>query len=77
MVSGAFDFNSAPFFQSFMEVRVERSQNRVRFLLHGVNGPLRWQDVQAGGEVIPEGRGKEDVVEFIAPFPEIPGGEPK
>jgi hypothetical protein len=44
-VSGAFDFNRAPFFQSFLEVRVERSQRRVRFVLHGANGPLRWRDV--------------------------------
>ena len=27
--SGRFDFNHAPFFQSFMEVRVENSNNRV------------------------------------------------
>ena len=65
MVSGAFDFNSSPFFQSFMEVRVERSSGRVRFLLHGVNGPLRWQDIQVGGTVIPEGRSPEDEVEFV------------
>jgi hypothetical protein len=68
MVSGAFDFNSAPFFQSFMEVRVERSQGRVRLLLHGVNGPLRWQDIQTSGAVIPEGRSPEDEVEFIVPL---------
>ena len=68
MVSGAFDFNSSPFFQSFMEVRVEKSQSRVRFLLYGVNGPLRWQDIQTGGSVIPEGRSAEDEVEFIVPI---------
>jgi len=28
-LSGLFDFNRAPFFQSFMEVRVERSNRRV------------------------------------------------
>ena len=49
-VSGAFDFNRAPFFQSFLEVSVEPSQNRVRFLLYGVNGQLRWRDIQVGGE---------------------------
>ena len=36
---------SAPFYQSFMEVRVERSKNRVVFLLHGANGPVRWRDL--------------------------------
>lgn len=68
MVSGAFDFNSAPFFQSFMEVRVERSLNRVRFLLHGVNGPLRWQDIQTGGSITREGRSPDEGVEFIIPI---------
>ncbi len=69
MVSGAFDFNYAPFFQSFLEVSVERSQKRVRFLLYGVNGPLRWRDIQVGGEVKPPEKSEDDFVEFIAPMP--------
>jgi uncharacterized membrane protein HdeD (DUF308 family) len=44
-LSGMFDFNHAPFYQSFMEVRVERSKKRVVFLLHGANGPVRWRDL--------------------------------
>jgi uncharacterized membrane protein HdeD (DUF308 family) len=67
-VSGAFDFNRAPFFQSFMEVIVERSQNRVRFLLYGVNGRLRWRDIQTGVSVKPAGLSDDDYVEFIAPL---------
>jgi hypothetical protein len=66
-VSGAFDFNRAPFFQSFLEVRVERSQRRVRFVLHGANGPLRWRDVQTAGGVKPADKTDDDVVEFVAP----------
>ena len=68
MVSGAFDFNRAPFFQSFLEVRVERSMQQVRFLLHGVNGPLRWGDLRTGGSVKPADKTDEDPVEFIAPI---------
>jgi uncharacterized membrane protein HdeD (DUF308 family) len=64
MVSGAFDFNRAPFFQSFLEVSVEPSQNRVRFLLYGVNGRLRWRDIQIGGDVKPVGSSDDDFVEF-------------
>jgi Uncharacterized conserved protein len=67
-LSGAFDFNRAPFFQSFVEVSVERSKNRVRFLLYGVNGPLRWRDIQTGGQVKPAGKSEDDLVEFIAPL---------
>ena len=36
-LSGLFDFNHAPFFQSFMEVRVERSKSRVVLILNGVS----------------------------------------
>lgn len=68
MVSGAFDFNSAPFFQSFVEVRVERSQNRVRFLLYGVNGPLSWRDIQASPSLIPPGTSPDSPAGFIAPL---------
>jgi hypothetical protein len=68
MVSGAFDFNRAPFFQSFMEVSVERSQNRVRFLLYGANGQLRWRDIQTSGEVKPADKTDDDFVEFTAPL---------
>ncbi len=68
MVSGAFDFNRAPFFQSFVEVRVEPSMQRVRFLLHGVNGQLRWGDLRTGGNVRPPGSADDDPIEFIAPI---------
>ena len=67
-VSGAFDFNRAPFFQSFLEVSVEPSQNRVRFLLWGVNGQLRWRDIQVGGDTKPADKSDDDPVEFILPM---------
>jgi len=68
MVSGAFDFNRAPFFQSFVEVKVERSQNRVRLLLWGVNGQLRWRDIHTVGNIKPPDKTDDDFVEFIAPL---------
>ena len=37
-LSAMFDYNVAPFFQSFVEVKVEPSANRVRLIPHGVNG---------------------------------------
>jgi hypothetical protein len=52
-LSGVFDFNRAPFFQSFVEVRVERSRQRVVFAVIGVDGPLRWRDLQVGGGAMP------------------------
>jgi uncharacterized membrane protein HdeD (DUF308 family) len=64
-LSGIFDFNRAPFLQSFMEVRVERSKKRVVLILNGVHGPLQWRDLQTGGAVIPPGVTLDDPVEFI------------
>jgi len=64
-LSGVFDFNHAPFFQSFMEVRVERSKQRVVLILNGVHGPLRWRDLEIGGAVLPEGAALDDTVEFV------------
>jgi uncharacterized membrane protein HdeD (DUF308 family) len=66
-LSGLFDFNHAPFFQSFMEVRVERSKKRVVLILNGVDGPLRWRDLQTGGALFPAGSSLSDPVEFIVP----------
>ena len=67
-LSGLFDFNHAPFLQSFMEVRVERSRRRVVLVLNGVNGPLRWRDLQIGGTVLPPDAALDDRVEFIVPM---------
>jgi hypothetical protein len=64
-LSAAFDFNRAPYFQSFTEVRVERSASRVVFALVGVDGPLRWRDVQTGGAV---GGTLDAPVEFVLPL---------
>jgi hypothetical protein len=64
-LSGIFDFNHAPFFQSLMEVRVERSKRRVVLILNGVHGPLRWGDLQTSGTVLPPGATLDDPVEFI------------
>jgi Calcineurin-like phosphoesterase len=67
-LSGVFDFNRAPFFQSFMEVRVERSKRQVVLTLNGVDGPLRWRDLQIGGGARPPDRGGDDAVEIIVPM---------
>lgn len=63
-LSGLFDFNSAPFFQSLVEVRVERSRQRIVLALHGANGPIRWREMQTASS--PRGSAKDDdPVEFI------------
>ncbi len=68
MVSGAFDFNSSPFFQSFIEVRVERTQNRVRFIPHGVHGPLPWSALELGPGLLPANTNPNAPAEFTLPL---------
>ena len=66
-LSAVFDFNRAPFFQSFVEVRVEQSQQRVVVAVIGVDGPLRWRDLTIGGDVaasVP----RDAPVEFVVPM---------
>ena len=67
-LSGLFDFNHAPFFQSLMEVRVERTKKRLVLILNDVHGPLHWRDLQTGGTVRPPGATLDDPVEFIVPM---------
>ena len=70
-LSGMFDFNQAPFYQSFMEVRVERSKQRVVFLLHGANGPVRWRDLHVATDAGLNGKADEPV-QFVVEMPERP-----
>ena len=63
-LSAAFDFNVAPFFQSFVEVRVEPSVRRVRVLPYGVTGRLRWSDFQRSADLIPAGATGADFAEW-------------
>ena len=62
-LSAAFDDNTAPFFQSFVEVKVEPSADRVRILPYGIRGRLRWRDVASSQS----GRG-DDYVEWVFPM---------
>jgi hypothetical protein len=67
-LSAAFDYNVAPFFQSFVEVRVEPSAGRVRLLPRGVHGRLRWSDLQTSDGLRPERVAPEALVEWSLPL---------
>jgi hypothetical protein len=68
-LSAAFDTNVAPFYQSFMEVRVEPSRGRVRLLAYGVHGPLRWRDLQTSRTVRPSGTSPDSPAEWVVEMP--------
>jgi len=67
-VSAAFDYNVAPYFQSFCEVRVEPSMNRIRVLPWGVHGRLRWSDLQKSPALKPAGVDESTPAEWIIPM---------
>jgi uncharacterized membrane protein HdeD (DUF308 family) len=67
-LSAAFDYNQAPYFQSFMEIRVERSKNRIRLIPYGIHGQLRWSDMEYGGMGKPASADKNDWVEWMLPM---------
>jgi uncharacterized membrane protein HdeD (DUF308 family)/3',5'-cyclic AMP phosphodiesterase CpdA len=69
LLSAAFDYNVAPFFQSFVEVRVEGSANRVRLIPYGVHGRLGWADLEASPRMRPAGVSADVPVELVLPLP--------
>ena len=52
----------------FVEVRVEPSARRVRFLVWGVHGRLKWSDIDASRGVQPAGTPPDALVEWIVPM---------
>jgi hypothetical protein len=67
-LSAAFDYNQAPYFQSFMEIKVERSKNRIRLIPYGIHGQLRWSDMEYGGMGKPTSAEENDLVEWRFPM---------
>jgi len=67
-VAALFDYNVAPFFQSFVEVRVESSAHRVRLLPYGVNGRLRWRDLSRSPVLSATTGGPDDFAEWVVPM---------
>ena len=66
-LSAFFDYNVAPFFQSFFEVKVESSTNRVRLIPYGVNGRLTWGEISASGG-LRNGADKGAYAEWVVPM---------
>jgi 3',5'-cyclic AMP phosphodiesterase CpdA len=67
-LSAAFDYNQAPYFQSFMEIEVERSKNRIRLIPYGIHGQLRWSDLEYGGEGKPLSANKNGLAQWVVPL---------
>jgi hypothetical protein len=68
-LSAAFDYNVAPFFQSFIEIRVEPSARRVRLLPYGVHGRLQWADLDTSPGLRSAGASSDSLVEWVFRMP--------
>ncbi len=67
-LSAAFDYNQAPYFQSFMEIKVEHTKNRIRLIPYGINGQLRWSNMEYGGMGKSASAEENDLVEWTLPM---------
>jgi 3',5'-cyclic AMP phosphodiesterase CpdA len=68
-LSAAFDANVSPFYQSFIEVRVEPSKKRIRLLPYGAHGRLSWSDLQKSGAVGASGPAPTVPAEWVVEIP--------
>jgi hypothetical protein len=68
-LSAAFDANVAPFYQSFIEVRVEPTRVRVRLLPYGVHGRLHWGEMRVPPGTRPPDALPDSPVEWAVEMP--------
>jgi 3',5'-cyclic AMP phosphodiesterase CpdA len=64
-LSAAFDSNQAPFFQSFLEIKVEPTQQRLRLIPWGVSGRLKYSDLQRSSSM---SQPEDAEIEWIVPL---------
>ena len=62
-----FDYNVAPFFQSFVVVTVDPMARSITLRPWGVHGPLTWSDFERSAQVMPPGATPDDPVEWQVP----------
>ena len=73
-LSAMFDYNVAPFFQSFVVVTVDPAGRRITLRPWGIRGPLTWRDFDASGSMRPPGTDLDSPVDWVVPFGAGPGG---
>ena len=64
-LSAMFDYNVAPFFQSFVVVTVSPAERRLTITPWGVHGPLAWNDFDRSSSVLPRGVTPDRPVEWV------------
>jgi hypothetical protein len=66
-LSAMFDYNTAPFFQSFVVVTVDPVARTITVRPWGIRGPLTWNDFERSAQVMPPGGSLDRPVEWIIP----------
>jgi hypothetical protein len=64
-LSAMFDYNVAPFFQSFVVVTVDPAARRVTLRPWGVRGPLTWNEFDRSPSAMPEGASPDGAIEWV------------
>jgi serine/threonine protein kinase len=68
-LSAMFDYNVAPFFQSFVVVTVDPAARRLTFRPWGINGPLTWKDLDRSTPVTPPDVPPDREIAWIVSYP--------
>ena len=63
-LSAMFDYNVSPYFQSFMKIKVERSENRVILIPYSNHGRIKWNDMTSTPGARPTGVSPDDYAEW-------------
>ena len=64
-LSAMFDYNVAPFFQSFVVVTVDPARRRVTIRPWGVHGPLSWNAFERSAQAMPASVSPDQPVEWV------------
>ena len=64
-LSAMFDYNVAPFFQSFVVVTVDPAARRLTLRPWGIHGPLTWSDFDRSTSAAAPGPAPDSAVEWV------------
>jgi hypothetical protein len=64
-LSAMFDYNNAPFFQSFVVVTFDPATKAVTVKPWGIHGPLMWKDLDRSSNQLPPGTKADDPVVWV------------
>jgi hypothetical protein len=68
-LSAMFDYNVAPFFQSFVVVTVDPAARQLTFRPWGINGPLTWKDFDRSTPVTAPDVAPDREIEWVVTYP--------